>query len=411
MNLIVLSHMYPKTYAPNDGIFVHEQVKALKQVIDGNITVIVPVPWSPKILWFKKKWREYGQAERENLIDGIKVYYPRYLMIPARYFSRFQAIHGIFIYLSAKALVKKLIRMNQQETVLHSHTILYDGFAGGLLKRKYKIPHICTIHGSDINIYPFRNKLNLSFVKFALNNCDQVVTVSYKLKEKTELISDKLNNISVINNGADPGKFYPMLKEIAKRKLEIKENGKIILFVGDLKPVKGVKYLIKAFAQLQRDYKNDTTALYLIGDGIERGNLEALASELHVEKKVYFLGRKAHDEIPLWMNAADIFVLPSISEGFPTVIPEAMMCGLPVVASNVGGIPEIVVHGQTGFLVMSKESGSLAEYIKLLAEDANLRKKFSQAALDGSIKYTWENNAAEYVKIYEDSVHNDSSRC
>lgn len=390
--------MYPKTYSPYLGIFVEEQICALKHLIKGNIIVISPIPWSPKFLWFKKKWKKYGQAEKEKIKNGIKIYYPRYLVIPGKLFFPLQ---GLFMYFSVKSLIKKLIKTNKEKTILHTHTILPDGFAGILLARKFKFPCVCTIHGSDINIYPFRNKLSYFLTTFTLKRCDHIVTVSNKLKSKVQLVAGKIDNITVIHNGADPTKFKPMNKEILKHELGINGRCRIILFIGNLTPVKGINYLLEAFAQLMSEPIGKDIVLFLIGDGEEKENLVMQSKRLKIEDKVSFLGTKQHAEIPLWLNIADLFVLPSISEGFPTIIPEAMMCGVPVLASDVGGISEIISHGETGLLVKPGDVEGIKKGMRLLLEDEIVKNKMIVKAIEKSRKYTWENNVIEHLKLYE----------
>lgn len=397
MDLIVLSGMFPRKCFPYSGTFVYEQVKALRKSINGKITVIVPVPWSPPLLWYKKKWREYGRTERKDVVDNISIYYKRHLVLPGRMFFPFE---GLFIYLAVKSLVKKLIKSNERMTIMHTHAVLPSGLAGVLLAKKFKIPHICTIHGSDVNIYPYFSKLSFLLTKYALKRCAHIVAVSNKLKGKTLCIEEGLNNISVIHNGADSGQFFPIPKETAKERLGINENRKIILFIGNLNPVKGVNYLIEAFNLFLRDTRENNVVLFLIGDGEEREKLTFLARSLRIEEKVFILGRKPHGEIPLWLNIADIFVLPSVSEGFPTIIPEALMCGVPVIASDVGGISEIIINGETGLLCKAGDIGSIKNGMKILMYDESLRKKIIIACKEKSKTFTWNNNALSSLAVY-----------
>lgn len=406
MNLIVLSDMYPKHYSPLSGNFVEEQICALKHVIDGNIAVVSPVPWSSRFLWFKKKWKEYGRTEKERVEKGIKVYHPRYLVIPGKTYFPFQ---GIFMYLSTKSLIKKLLKVNKGNTILHTHAILPNGLAGVLLKSKFKIPHICTIHGSDINIYPFRNKLSLALTKYVLKKSDHLVTVSDKLKEKTLYIENNLNNIVTVYNGADPKKFKPLPKEIAKQKLGITNNNKIIMYIGSLIPLKNVNNLIKAFAKLQKNKIRDDIALFLMGDGNRKEELHSLTRTLEIENKVFFLGEKDNDEVPLWLNVTDIFVLPSLSEGFPLVIPEAMMCGVPIVATDVGGVSEAIVNKTTGLLVKPNDIDSLAEAIHFYLNNEKFTQYVIKNAKRISTNFTWDKNAEKYFSIYKSLLNYSST--
>jgi teichuronic acid biosynthesis glycosyltransferase TuaC len=400
MDLIVLSNMYPNRYSPLSGNFIEEQIKSLNYLLIDNLNIIVisPIPWSPRFLWFKKRWREYGQTEKHAVREGIKVYYPRYFIIPGKFFSIF---HGFSIYLSVKSLIKKLLKKNRNLTILHTHTIIPGGLAGTLLKQKFNIPHICTIHGSDINIAPFQNRFSFLLTKYSLRKCDHIIVVSNKLKERTLSISNKINSISVIYNGADPKKFKYLSKDIAKQRLGLTINEKIILYIGNLISIKGVNNLIKAFEKLINNKKVENIVLFLIGEGNKKHELIKLVNTLRIENKVFFLGEKDNNEIPLWLNIADIFVLPSLSEGFPLVIPEAMMCGVPIVATDVGGVSEAIIDRYTGLLVKPNDINSLAKAIYCYLDNKQLAQYIIENAKKMSENFTWEKNAESNLTIYK----------
>ena len=130
------------------------------------------------------------------------------------------------------------------------------------------------------------------------------------------------------------------------------KDEKIIIFVGALRPVKGVRYLIEAMKVIIDE--NRTTKLFIIGDGVERESLERLVEKLGLGDHVNFIGKVPNERVPEYMIASDVFVLPSLSEGFPVTILEAMASGLPIVATNVGGLPEIIKENENGFLVKQK---------------------------------------------------------
>lgn len=399
MKLVILSNLYPVRHFPSSGNFVKAQTNALKNKINGSIVVISPQPWSPRIIWFKKRWREYGQTEKEMWDDGVKIYFPRYLVLPIKYIIY---LRGYLMYLSIKPLIKKLIKTDRENCILHTHTLLPDGLAGVFIKRIFRIPLICTIHGSDINITPFENKLALKLAKYALRRCDHIIVVSKKLKEKVLSIENNLSNITTINNGADPEEFRHIHKDTARRMLGITKQNKIILYIGNLIAIKGVNNLIKAFAKLLKNYDNkEAMALFLIGEGDERDNLTNLAKTLQVENEVLFLGAKPHGEIPLWLNAADIFVLPSLSEGFPLVIPEAMMCGVPIVATDVGGIAEAIINKNTGLLIKPNDVDAISEAISLYLKDEQFTQDIVRRANSFSEKFTWEANAKNTLLVYK----------
>lgn len=399
MKIIILTTQYPSTYFQSSGICVEEQINALKTKINGSIVVISPTPWLPRMFWFNKRWRRYVQTEKERVKNGVTIYHPRYLIPPIKYF---RCLRSYFMYLSIKPLIKTLLKADREKCILHTNFISPEGVVGALIKRKFGIPHICTIHGSDINIAPFQNKLDRILTKYALRRCDRIITVSKKLKEKILSIENKLSNITIIYNGAAPKEFRHIHKDKARRMLEITKQNKIILYIGNLIAIKGINNLIKAFAKLLKNYdKKESMTLFLIGNGDERENLTNLAKTLHVENEILFLGAKPHNEIPLWLNAADIFVLPSLSEGFPLVIPEAMMCGVPIVATDVGGISEAIINKNTGLLIKPNDVDAISEAISLYLKDEQFTQDIIRRAKSFSNEFTWESNANNTLLAYK----------
>jgi len=389
--------MYPNRSFPNSGIFVQEQVKALRKKIDGDITVICPVPWVPRFLWFRDKWRRYGQVERQRADGRVNCYFPRFFCLPGRPFSPLQVF---FVYLSIRKLVKRLIAGLSGGTVLHAHMLLPDGLAATLLKKKFKLPVVCTAHGSDVNIYPFANPLNMRLTRRALKDADAVAAVSNKLKDGIEKLTKAAKDISVIYNGADLAKFKPISKERAKEMLGVSGEGRGILFVGNLIKLKCIDVLIKAFFRLKRKMPDGRLKLFLIGEGPEKKGLLSLARLLKLEEHVIFLGAKPHDEIPLWLNMADTFVLPSASEGFPTIIVEALACGIPIISTNVGGVQEAVIEGKTALLVKPHDVDGLAEAMGRVLKEADLADSMRKNQKDFPGAFTWAGNAQAYWDIY-----------
>jgi glycosyltransferase involved in cell wall biosynthesis len=170
--------------------------------------------------------------------------------------------------------------------------------------------------------------------------------------------------------------------------------------VGNILRLKGVHTLIEAFAALLKDYKRNDMLLLLIGEGSERRGIEHVVKALKIENEVLLLGEKPHDEIPLWVNSADVFVLPSLSEGFPLVIPEAMMCGVPIVATDVGGVPEAVIDGRTGLLVRPNDAFSLEKAIRAYLDNEQFTRRITENARRMAENFTWAINAEKNLALY-----------
>lgn len=200
-------------------------------------------------------------------------------------------------------------------------------------------------------------------------------------------------------NGIDLERFKDLSKENIRKRLKIEEDEKIIIFVGTLRPVKGIKYLIKAMKIIRQ--KNEDARLMLIGDGEERAYLENLVKELNLKNYVKFIEKVKNENVPEYMVTSDVFVLPSLSESFGIVNLEAMASGLPIVTTKVGGLPEVVKDGETGFLVEPKNPEQIAEKALLILEDDELRKRISRNNKEEVRKYSWESVVERLEEIYQ----------
>jgi len=296
--------------------------------------------------------------------------------------------------------VKALIILRKiNPDMVHAQNIIMGGI--GFLSRKFlRKPYIVWGQGSDVYL-PWLFKKEVS--KTVLKNANAVIALTEDMKREIKKICDR--NIFVIPNGIDLKKFENLSRKEARSKLQIEEDEKIIIFVGTLRSVKGVKHLIQAMVAIGRE---DTRAkLMLVGNGKERPGLEELVKELVLERQVSFIGRAPNEDVPEYMVASDVFVLPSLSESFGIVNLEAMASGLPIVASKVGGLPEIVRDGKNGFLVEPKNPEQIAEKVLLLLGNDELRRSISEINKEKAKDYSWERVADRLEKVYSE-VLNDT---
>ena len=271
------------------------------------------------------------------------------------------------------------------------------GIPAFLSKKILKKPYIVWGRGSDIYL---PDKFTKSISKLVLKNADAVIALTEDMKREIKKIYGR--DIFVIPNGIDLNKFNNLSKETLRKRLEIKEDEKIITFVGTLRIVKGVKYLIKAMKIIKQ--KSPDTKMMLVGDGEEREELESLVEELGLKERVKFIGRVQNEEIPQYMVASDVFVLPSLSEGFPVTVLEAMASGVPMIATNVGGLPEIIKDGENGFLVEPKNPEEIAEKVLLLLEDDKLRERISRNNKKKAKGYSWDSAVEKLEEVYQNHL-------
>jgi teichuronic acid biosynthesis glycosyltransferase TuaC len=400
VRVLIISHMFPNPADSTAGIFVLEQVKALQR-LGIDCSVICPVPWVPHSLAFLERGRKYTHTQTESIIEGIYVGYPKALELPG---GRLFALYGFSNYVSSRARAN---RWNQQHVfdLIHAHSIMPDGFAAVLLGQEFRVPVVCTVHGGDANDYPFRNRATHAATTWALKRFSQVIAVSTKLKQQLRDLSD-IEKVEVAHNGADAAVFRIVPKLEARQRLGIPAGERVVVFVGYLVAEKGIRYLLEALSQINLQ----NLKLYLIGDGYLRSKLEENARHFGVSQRCVFIGQCEHSEVPFWLSACDCFTLPSVSEGLPTILPEAMFCGAPIVATSVGGIPEIVHDGETGILVRACDSRALASAIRALLINRTLANDLARSAERYALAHlSWEANALKTSSVYGE-VLNSSQR-
>ena len=283
-----------------------------------------------------------------------------------------------------------LRKVNPDIVHAQSTMIALPAFSAKKLLRK---PYVVWGRGSDIYLpWLFRSQIS----KLVLRNTDAAVALTNDMKREVQKICHK--EVSVIPNGIDLSGFKNLSREDARTKLQIKQDEKIVLFVGTLRPVKGLKYLIQAMGIITK--QDAGVKLLLIGDGEEREYLENLAKQLDLKEEVIFAGKVPNEEVPQYTAASDLFVLPSLSEGFPVTVLEAMASGLPIVTTNVKGLPEIVKEGENGFLVEPRNPEQIAEKVLLLLGNDELRERISENNREKAKRYSWANVVERLEQVY-----------
>jgi len=289
-----------------------------------------------------------------------------------------------------KIIEKKSIKFD----LIFTHFLWSAGYVGAKLKEKYNVPFIAIGHGYDVYDLSFRDNIWRKKIEYVLNSADRAITVSKKNVECIKKIDADVP-VEVIPNGFRDDLFYPRDTIKCRKKLGLPINKKIILNVGNMIEIKGHKYLIKAMAKVVES--RDDVMCIIIGSGHLKNNLKKQIKILELGDYVKLCGRKAHNEMPIWMNAADLFVLPSLNEGNPTVMFEALGCGKPFIGTKVGGIPEIINNKKPGYLVEAKDVDQLSTNIlRALETEWNSKYIYNYAR-----KFTWKSIVKEIMKVYE----------
>ena len=394
MNVLILSHMYPSEINVNAGIFVHEQALALR-ALGHDVRVISPKGWVPPFL---RRFSRHRRVPSSVTRDGLEIGYPRRLTLPRALLGHRNAN---MMRLGVARAIKRLHR-EWRVDVIHAHTVVPDGWAAHAIGKTLGVPVVATAHGADVRELPARGPRERRVVCEAIEGVDQVVAVSGAIRDMAKAIGTPRRPIAVVPNGANADRFFPRPRHDARIELGLDPDEGFILYVGQMKPVKGTDVLTEAMGLL-RERADGAPNLILIGVGPMRPWMEKRFAELGVVDRTRFMGRIPHDDIPAWFAAADFLVLPSRSEGLPTAACEAAASGRALVATAVGGTPEIVSHEQTGLLVPPEDPAALARAIGWLLDDSALVERLGAAAhVVSRERFTWAANALAMDKIYRE---------
>jgi N-acetyl-alpha-D-glucosaminyl L-malate synthase BshA len=299
---------------------------------------------------------------------------------------------GIIVFWIKVLFVLKKIKPD----IIHAQNL--DMGIGGILAKFFlKKPYVVYGRGSDVySSWNFKKIIS----KIIIKNAGAVIALTENMKKEMTKIYNR--DITVIPNGLEIQKFKKSSKENIRRQMNITNDDKIVLFVGRLNSIKGVEYLIESMEYIkQKDVK---TKLIIVGEGIERRRLELLVNKLFLTKNVLFAGRIPYEDIPKYLTLSDMIVLPSLEEGFPNILLEAMASGLPIVATNVGGIPEIIKNGENGFLVAPKNPGAIAEKVLYLFENNELRRRIIENNKEEVKRYCGQDITEKLEEIYRTLV-------
>ncbi|MEK7831238.1 MAG: glycosyltransferase, partial [Acidobacteriota bacterium] len=283
--------------------------------------------------------------------------------------------------------------------LIDAHYAYPDGYAAVLLGERLKIPVFITARGTDINLFSRMPLIRPKIVK-ALSRAAGIIAVSEALKTRMVELGIPAEKIAVIRNGINREVFRPRDRNEARRRLGLDPEDRILLTVAALVPVKGIDRLIEAMALLTRAQRENRRhenqlKLFAIGEGSERRALESQISNLKLGSCVRLVGAKPQSELADWYSAADLFCLASHREGLPNVLIEAMACGLPVVAANVGGVAELISSPNRGHLV----SPPTAENFEVEIRAALSAVRKSEDVTSFGNAPSWSEVAAE-VKSY-----------
>ena len=390
MRILCISHLWPYEDRPNYGIFAARQLQAIAQQ-GVDITLITPTVRKLKLLQ-KLRPRIWDHAEPPVDVPGVSIYPIKFFCVPIGNYHRWS---GYSLFRATRQLAHQLHR-ETPFSVIYSICLFPDGDAASRLGKDLGIPAACRATGSDINVVSKRNTTMQRHFRRVCQRLDGALAAGKQLTD--QLQPHFQNKVACITGTVNLNQFCPDPngKAVTRKSLSIGVDRTTALFVGNLKRDKGVYDLIDAFAQHIKHKSN--SILYICGEGPESQGLHDQIQQLQLTEHVRLVGTVPSDQVHRWMKAADVLILPSYHEGMPNVVMEAMCCGTPVIATQVGGLPAELGQSQGAVLVPVKDVPAITQAIDNILSNPHKHAQMSAAAAhQGQERFGARANATKII--------------
>lgn len=352
MRVLAITKIFPNAVEPLSAPFNRQQFAALREHCD--LEVMATIPWFPGASLISR-WSSAGKlaaVPAREVIAGIPVAHPRTLFVPRLALAAWGPLY-------AASIAPALTRYRGKVDVVLGSWAYPDGFAAVIAAQLLGVPSVVKLHGSDINLIaklPGPRRM----VAWALPRAARVVAVSKPLADEAVALGVRRDRVAVVMNGVDGDLFRPQDRQAARHALGLsaaQQRAPLALYVGNLKPEKGIMELARAWPEVVRDIPD--AQLVVVGGGPLKNDVAS-----RVGANAQLIGPQPLERIPLWMAACNVLVLPSHVEGTPNVVLEALASGRRVVASRVGGVPDLVTSSELGTLVPPRDIAALAAAIR-----------------------------------------------
>ncbi|WP_374339027.1 glycosyltransferase [Methyloversatilis sp.] len=352
--IVLLSSLFPHEGAPGTGLFIRERMFRVGRTMP--LIVVSPRPWFPGQSLLRRFRPGYRlPAARHEIQDGVHVYFPLFFALP----GLLRRFDGFFMALGAWRTLLRLKKQGFDFAVIDAHFAYPDGYAGTLLARWFGVPCTITLRGTEVP--HSRNPVIRPLLVRALMRADRVFSVSESLRQLAIGLGMPAAKGRVVGNGVDIDKFSPIDRREARRACKLPDDVKVLISVGALVERKGFHRVIECLPSLID--RHPGLRYLVVGGGSPEGNMEdelrALVARLGLQSHVVFCGPMKPADLSTVLSAADVFVLATRNEGWANVFLEAMACGLPVIATDVGGNREVVGDPALGRIVPFGDAAAL----------------------------------------------------
>ncbi len=399
MRIICPTYWYPQHASDTQATYVHD---INRHLVRRGHSVTVVTPGDPSL-------------SREDMFDGVRIVrfplnlpadltYGRVAQSRVSWLGRFARVAVMANYLEAQYRAVMAEARENATDVIHAHWAIPTGPAAVMAARKLGVPSVITMHGGDVYVnpeqgYDFPTRWYVRpALRWTLGHAGALTAITEDCRQHALRAGAPADHIRLVFNGTDLRRFSP--GDNGNRG-SLQFGPHMIFACRQLFPRKGIRFLLEAAAQLKPKFPD--LKVVLAGDGFERPQLARLASDLGIGSDVTFLGWVPNTDLPPYYRAAAVSVIPSLEEGFGIPAAEAMGCEVAVVASDAGGLPEVVEHGVTGLVVPRGNSGALAQAIGTLLADPERRRVMGQAGRERALRlFDWDRSAEQFEQLYRE---------
>ena len=381
LKIAVVTRYFPSSAEPWQGRSAYQTLRVLAR--EADVRVFYPNASYPSLL--RPRSRSYDQLDTSYSPPDVKTSYYDYPALPL--VSR--PLNG---WMAARALLPAV--RGFAPDLIFSYFLYPDGYAALKIGKSLSVPVVVMSIGSDIN--RIGDPISGLHTRTVLREADFLVTVSGDLRWKAVAMGAPPETTRAVINGCDLSIFHVRDRLEARRKLRIDQAAEVVVYLGRMDVKKGLRELVEAVASLRRERPN--LHVYLIGEGPDRPLIESAIQAHNATGFIHVLPGCAFDDVAVWMAAADLVTLPSYMEGCPNVVLEALVCGRPVVATHVGGIPEIM-NGECGRLVPPRDPAALAQALASVLDSS-----WDASAISARGSRSWNAVAGELLEIFASLV-------
>lgn len=381
LRVLSLSTLYPNAQAPNFGVFVERQMQAVVKRGDVDLTLVNPIGLPPFPLSLHSRYRALRDLPEQDLRGGVSILRPRFGLLPL-VGARFNA--GAIV--RAVLPLARRLHAEQPFDVVDAQFFHPDGYAAVRIAAVLGLPVSIKVRGADIQHWGHQ-RATAAQVRKAGRRATGLLAVSKGLIDDMAALGIPREKVTLHRTGLDADLFRPYDRRLCRDQLGLPRDAPVLATVGALIPRKGQRFVIEALPALPG------AILLLAGKGEDEAMLRSLAAQLGVAERVRFLGPVPHADLPILLNAADVFVLPSSSEGLANAWVEALACGTPVATTPIPGAQELITDPDWGRLVARDGAAIATAVSELLAKRPSPERV--QEAVAGM---SWQANAAALVE-------------